>query len=76
MTCFFCKGTMKESTTTHVVDLGECLIIIRNVPCLECEMCGEIAFTNEVAGHLDRIVKTCRELATEITVVNYSEKAA
>ena len=67
---------MKESTTTHVVDLGECLIIIRNVPCLECEMCGEIAFTNEVAGHLERIVKTCRELATEITVVNYTEKAA
>ncbi len=76
MTCFFCKGSMRESTTTHVVDVNECLIIVRNVPCLECEMCGETAYTHEVAQQLDRIVKTCRELATEIMVVNYSEKVA
>ncbi len=76
MTCFFCKGTMHESTTPHVVDLKECLIIVRNVPCLECETCGETAFTHSVAQHLKRIVQTYRKLATKITVVNYTENVA
>ena len=67
---------MRASTTTHVADIGDCLIIVRNVPCLECETCGETAFTHTVAQHLERIVRTCRELATEIMVVNYTENVA
>mgnify|MGYP002706283368 CR=1 FL=1 len=36
MTCFYCKGDMLDSTTTYVEDLGNCIIIIRNVPCSKC----------------------------------------
>lgn len=35
MKCFACKEKMKQSTTTHFVDLKESIIIIKNVPCLE-----------------------------------------
>lgn len=76
MTCFYCKSNMKESTTTHVVDLKECLIIVRGVPCFECEQCGETAYTDEVARKLDQIVKACRAIASEITVINYADKVA
>ena len=49
MTCFFCKGDMIESTTTHFVDLKKCIVIVKNVPCLECTKCGETVYTDKVA---------------------------
>ena len=42
MTCFYCKGDLKPSTTTHFVDLKKCIVIVKNVPCLECSKCGEV----------------------------------
>lgn len=34
------KATV-NSTTTHVVNYKNCIIVIKNVPCLECDQCGE-----------------------------------
>ncbi|WP_338000835.1 YgiT-type zinc finger protein [Acetobacterium tundrae] len=41
--CFYCKENLFDSITTHVVNYRNCLIIIKNVPCEECEQCGEIS---------------------------------
>lgn len=69
MTCFYCKGSMTESTTTHVVDLKECIIIIiRNVPCLKCEQCGETYFENDVALAIEKILDTIQYISSELTV--------
>lgn len=36
--CFYCKcKTMVPSVTTHVVTLGNSVIIVKNMPCDECE---------------------------------------
>lgn len=36
--CFYCKGkTMIPSVTTHVVTLNNCVMVVKNVPCEECE---------------------------------------
>ena len=54
--CMFCKNkTYIESKTTHVVNYKDCIIIIRNVPCLECEQCGEKYYTYEVAEKSKRL---------------------
>ena len=74
MTCFFCKGNMEKSATTHFVNLKSCMVIIKNVPCYECEQCGETVYNNEVALQLEKIVKTTATAITEIAVVNYSDK--
>jgi len=65
---------MKESVTTHVVDLKNCIVIVKNTPCFECEQCGETVYSNEVALHLEKIVKSTATAITEIAVVNYSDK--
>ena len=40
--CMYCKNsTNVNSTTTHVVNYKNCIIVIKNVPCLEFEQCGE-----------------------------------
>lgn len=76
MTCFYCKGDMTKGFTTHFVDLGTCIIIIKNVPCLKCSQCGEVAYTGTVVKQLERIVNSLKASLTEIAVVTYSDNAA
>ena len=75
MNCFFCKGEMKPSTTTHFVDLKKCMVIVKNVPCHECTKCGELLLDDEVVKRLDTIIQKVSELMTEIAVVEYSDAA-
>lgn len=76
MSCFFCKGDLIDSTTTHVVNFKKCTIIIKNVPCSECTQCGETYFDDEVAEHLEYIVNSLKSVVAEITVVDYEAKVA
>ena len=73
MKCFFCKGELENSTTSHVVTLKDCIIIVKNVPCTCCTQCGETFFDDNVADKLETIVKTLRSVVTEIAVVNYND---
>ena len=74
--CMFCKNkTYNETTTTHVVNYKNCIIIIRNVPCLECDQCGEKYYTDEVAEKIERIVNSAKKLMQEISVVDYKTAA-
>ncbi len=74
--CFECKGTVTETTRTHVVDLKTCIVIVRNVPCMECMRCGEAYYTDEVQQRLDEIVKAVSSVMTEIAVVEYTANVA
>ena len=49
------------------------MIIVKNVPCLECEQCGETFFSDEVAKRLDDIVKAVSKIMTEIAVIEYTD---
>jgi YgiT-type zinc finger domain-containing protein len=72
MNCFYCKGKLTASITTHVVKLKTCIIIVKNVPCTECIQCGEVFFDNEVALQLERIFKELKTAIMEVTIVNYN----
>lgn len=74
--CFMCKGSMKKKNTTFMVELDNTIIIIKNVPSLVCEQCGEVVYDDDVAKQLEILVNTVRNTITEITVINYTEKVA
>lgn len=75
--CVYCKGkTMTSSYTTHVVTYGDCVIVVKNVPCEECEQCGEKFFDDEVMEKLELIVGKAKELASEVFVIDYNKKVA
>ncbi|MCL1859269.1 MAG: type II toxin-antitoxin system MqsA family antitoxin [Oscillospiraceae bacterium] len=57
-----------------MVDLGNCIVIVKNVPSQVCVQCGETSYTNDVARRLEKIVNDMRKAITEIAVVNYSDK--
>lgn len=70
--CKYCKNnTIIDSTTTHVVNYKNCIIVIKSVPCLECTQCGEKYYTDEVAEHLEDIVNMSKNLMQEIAVIDY-----
>ena len=72
----YCKGkTMLPSLTTHVVNYKNCIIIIKNVPCEECEQCGEKYYSNEVAKQIESLVNAAKQLMQEIAVIDYSKAA-
>ena len=53
MNCFFCKhGTTESGKTTKVIEYNSNLIIIKNIPCMECEQCGEKYYTDDVMKQL------------------------
>jgi len=76
MTCFFCKGTMKDDITTHFADLGTCIIIIKNVPCYTCTQCAEVAYGLEVGERLEQIISTLKNSLIEVAIVHYLRTAA
>ncbi|MBQ4042969.1 MAG: YgiT-type zinc finger protein [Clostridia bacterium] len=76
MKCLKCKGQMQEGTTTFVADMDNCCIVVRHVPCLKCEECGEIVYTGVVAVNLEKIVKMVQNALAEVTVINYRDAVA
>lgn len=76
MTCYLCNGLYKKSTTTHFVDLKKCMVIVKNVPCWECEQCGEIVYDDDVVDRLDKIIQKVSEMMTEIAVIDYTDSKA
>lgn len=74
--CMFCKcDTVKDSVTTHVVNYRNCIIVIKNVPCEECEQCGEKFYTDEVTERLEELVSAAKRLMQEISVIDYQKAA-
>ena len=74
--CMFCKcDTVKQRTTTHVVNYKNSIIVIKNVPCEECEQCGEKYYTDEVAEQLEKMVNLAKQMMQEIAVLDYSKVA-
>ena len=76
MKCISCGADTSLATTTDVTDLGNCLVIIRNVPCHKCVECNEIIYTFDVAKCLETIVTSAKEAVNEITIINYVNKVA
>ncbi len=74
MHCFICKGSLIDKPTTFFADLGDCIVVIKNVPSQVCKQCGEISYSNEVALKLEETINLLRRSTTEIAVINFDAK--
>lgn len=75
MRCFVCGANMVEGFTTDVTELGECVIIIRNVPCWKCTRCAEIFYNSDVVKKLEEITNKAKASISEITLIDYKKAA-
>lgn len=58
-----------------MVNYKNCIIIIKNVPCEECDQCGEKYYSDEVAKQLESLVNAAKQLMQEVAVIDYSRAA-
>ena len=65
----------EKGFTTSVTDLGNCLIIIRNVPCYKCTQCNEVTYTGDVVKKIEEIIEHCRKMMQEVSIIDYSKVA-
>ena len=75
MNCIMCKGDLEEKLTNFMVDLGNCIIIVKGVPSHVCSQCGEVSYSHDVALLLEEITSSMKNTMTEIAVVHYSSVA-
>ena len=74
--CNSCFRDDKINThTTFTVEYNGCIIVVRNVPCLECQICGEITFTDEVSARLEQIVDAAKSIMQDVAVIDYTKAA-
>ncbi len=64
-----------KTSTTFTVEYKGCIIVIRNVPCLECRICGETTFTDEVSARLEEIIESAKAIMQDISVIDFVKVA-
>ena len=75
MACFYCKGDVIPSTTVYTAQIGNAIIIIKNVPCEECEQCGEIEISHEVMMKIDHMIEAATQLMQDVAILDYRTAA-
>lgn len=76
MNCILCKANLTKGNVNHIVDLGEGIIIIKNVPANVCEQCGEYYVDTQIALKLEAIVEEVKKSRAEVLIINYAEMVA
>ena len=76
MTCFRCKGETELKLKTHAVTLEKCVIIIKSVPALICNQCGDVYFTDDVMQKLEDIIDRLENIIKEVAIVDYTDAVA
>lgn len=75
MKCMKCGRPAYESTTTEAIELGFCLLIIRNIPCYKCDECDEIFYTGDVAVKIEQIAESVKSLMQDVVIIDYKKAA-
>ena len=75
LNCPHCGFESNKNITTYTVDLGEVLVVIRRVPCYQCEHCGETVYDADVFRNIEKIVNAAKALKQEISIVDYKNVA-
>lgn len=76
MKCFMCKGTLEDKYTSVIVEMANCIIIIKNVPSQVCRQCGEVSYDTETAKRLEHIVNQVKSMVSDVAVFEYSKMVA
>lgn len=77
MKCFYCKQESEwlENKKTRATDYEGRIIIIKNVPCLECPCCGETYYTDEVVEKDQELFEIAKQTMYDYVEMDYEDPA-
>jgi len=55
--CCYCAVKMREGRHDFMARVGDEIVVIKDVPALICDTCGEVEYTLEVSKEIDVIMK-------------------
>jgi len=67
--CPICVGKLEPGKTVYTLDLGDGLLVVKQVPARICDQCGEQWIDDRTAEHLERLVGATRQRKTELEVL-------
>ncbi len=74
--CNLCFSKEKiKTTTTFTVEYKGCIIVIKNVPCCECQGCGEVIFSDETSARIEYLVNAAKKMLQDVAVIDYNKVA-
>ena len=72
--CFVCKHDgIKHGTSSRMFELDDGIVIIKNVPCLVCQNCGETYLETKTVIEMERIINARHG---ELELLDYSRLVA
>ena len=75
--CPLCGGEKRPGVTTFAVDLKfGVVVVVRDVPALVCETCGDAWIDDPVAEKLEAIVDDARSKQAVVEVTHWRQAAA
>lgn len=74
--CPLCKGSVADGSATFTVDLGEGVVVVRDIPAQVCSQCGEEWLDDATAMKLETIVESARQKHVTVEVARWSEAVA
>ncbi len=76
MSCVMCDGAMVAATRPKALERDGRLAVVRDVPVLLCEGCGEVYLDAAVARHLDVLFRRLLNGPVDQVVGHYEPSAA
>lgn len=73
MKCYHCAADTQAHETNYIVDLENCIIIVRHVPSYVCPQCGEVMYAASVAKQLEQYVGMAKAAMSELSVIDYRD---
>ncbi len=76
MKCKMCSAELKKSKVNHIIDFDDHIIIIKAVPALVCEQCGEYFLENDIALKIEKMIENVYQNHAEVFIVKFDELVA
>ena len=71
--CPLCGGRKSPGKTTYTVDLGTGVIVVRDVPAMVCDQCGQDWIGAETVRRLQELVAEARRARRQVEILAYDE---
>lgn len=71
--CFLCKGSIESQLKTFILELGDSIFIIKNVPTMVCSQCGQVSYSLEVSKKLEIILDKLTPIVDGVGIFEYSK---
>lgn len=74
--CPVCGGFQRPGETTFTSDSGGTVVVVRQVPAMVCDQCGETFINAKVARQLEKMVASARRKGAQVEILTAAHLAA